>query len=326
MRLVERGSCRSQVQAPALALVDRLRAGRLSWKHSMERYLAASLTMEGWRGIANPLLFLGGITVERITVAVVGALGKMGQEVVRAVLGDEELELVAVVDIQGKGQEIGPIVGMDSKVKLEEDLGQMLMEKKPQVVVDFTRPQDVFANAKMCLEYGARPVVGTTGLDPEQIEELDELAKSKKLGGLIAPNFAIGAVLMMEFAKIAGKHFPSVEIIELHHEKKLDAPSGTAIKTAEMIVEGREGPGLAAKGELEKIQGVRGGEFEGIHIHSIRMPGFVAHQEVIFGLPGQTLTLRHDSNDRISFMPGVLLAIRKICATEGIVYGLEHFL
>ena len=264
--------------------------------------------------------------MERITVGVVGALGKMGQEVVRAVLATEEMELVAAVDIMGVGEEICKYVGGDCQLKVEQDLNQMLEDKNPQVVVDFTRPHDVFANAKIILEHGTRPVVGTTGLDPDQIEELDSLAKAKGVGGLIAPNFAIGAVLMMQFAKIAGRHFPSVEIIELHHDKKLDAPSGTAIKTAEMIVEGRRGPATSAMGELEKIQGVRGGQFEGIHIHSIRMPGFVAHQEVIFGLPGQTLTIRHDSIDRESFMPGVLLAIRKVLIAQGIVYGLEHFL
>lgn len=264
--------------------------------------------------------------MERITVGVVGALGKMGQEVVRAVLGDEEMELVAAVDIIGVGEELGKFVGRSCQVKVENDLAKMLEDKKPQVVVDFTRPQDVFANAKIILEHGTRPVVGTTGLDPDQIEKLDALAKEKGIGGLIAPNFAIGAVLMMEFAKMAGRHFPSVEIIEFHHDKKLDAPSGTAIKTAEMIIDGRQGPAASVKGELEKIKGVRGGEFEGIHIHSVRMPGFVAHQEVIFGLPGQTLTIRHDSNDRASFMPGVLLAVRKVLDAQGIVYGLEHFL
>ena len=259
--------------------------------------------------------------MERITVAVVGALGKMGQETVRAIQGADDMELVGAVDLFSQGEVVA-----DGKVKVEQDLAKMLAEKKPQVVVDFTRPQDVFANVKIILEHKIRPVVGTTGLDPEQIAQLDALARKQGIGGLIAPNFAIGAVLMMEFAKQAGRHFPAVEIIELHHDKKIDAPSGTAIKTAEMIVEGRAEPWSSTAEELEKIKGVRGGELSGIHIHSVRMPGFVASQEVIFGLPGQTLTIRHDSIDRSSFMPGVLLGIRKVLTAEGIVYGLEHFL
>ncbi len=255
--------------------------------------------------------------MERISVGVVGALGKMGREVTGAVLGAEDLRLAAAVDVCG---------GELGKLKVETDLEKTLEEKKPQVVIDFTRPQDVFANAKLIIAHGSRPVIGTTGLDPEQIAQLDDLARRKEIGGLIAPNFAIGAVLMMEFAKIAGRHFPSAEIIELHHDKKLDAPSGTAIKTAEMIVEGRQKPAVSGASEVEKIEGVRGGELAGVHIHSVRMPGFVASQEVIFGLPGQTLTIRHDSNDRASFMPGVLLAVRKVLSVQGIVYGLEHFL
>jgi len=189
------------------------------------------------------------------------------------------------------------------------------------------------SNLRIALEHRVAPVVGTTGLSPADLEEIDRSARAKCLGAFIAPNFALGAVLMMQFAAQAARHLPDVEIIELHHEKKLDSPSGTALLTAQRIAEARREaqavPIPAPSGRVEKAPGARGAQNAAtgeVPIHSVRLPGFVAHQEVIFGGPGQILTLRHDSTDRRSFMPGVLLAIRRVRGLSGLVVGLEHLL
>ena len=195
-----------------------------------------------------------------------------------------------------------------------------------EVWVDFTIPKVAYENTHFALENGFRPVVGTTGFTQEQIADLMTLSAAKKLGGLIAPNFAIGAVLLMEFAAKASKYFPDLEIIELHHDKKKDAPSGTAVKTAELIREARAYKKQGAADEEETLVGARGAEFDGFRIHSVRLPGLVAHQEVIFGAQGEGLTLRHDSYDRISFMSGVNLGIKEVVQREQLVYGLEHLL
>lgn len=194
------------------------------------------------------------------------------------------------------------------------------------VWVDFTTPKFAYENTRFALENGFAPVVGTTGFTPEEIEELTDLSIEKKLGGLIAPNFAIGAILLMEFAAKASKYFPNLEIIELHHDKKKDAPSGTAIKTAELISKVREAQHQGVDDEEELISGARGAEFDGFRIHSVRLPGLVAHQEVIFGAQGEGLTIRHDSYDRVSFMSGVNLGIKEVVKREQLVYGLEHLL
>ena len=173
---------------------------------------------------------------------------------------------------------------------------------------------------------GFAPVVGTTGFTSEEIAELKEFSRAQALGGLIAPNFALGAVLLMQFAAQAAKYFPNVEIIELHHDKKKDAPSGTAIKTAELMAEVRESIQQGAPDEEELIAGARGADFDGMRIHSVRLPGLVAHQEVIFGNQGEGLTLRHDSYDRSSFMTGVNLGIKEVVKRHELVYGLEHLL
>jgi len=176
------------------------------------------------------------------------------------------------------------------------------------------------------LENGFAPVVGTTGFTEAQIQELTDLSKDKSIGGLIAPNFAIGAILLMKFAAEASKYFPDLEIIELHHDKKKDAPSGTAIKTAELMAEVRESIQQGVSDEEELISGARGANFDGMRIHSVRLPGLVAHQEVIFGNQGEGLTLRHDSYDRSSFMTGVNLGIKEVVKRHELVYGLEHLL
>jgi 4-hydroxy-tetrahydrodipicolinate reductase len=243
----------------------------------------------------------------KIKVLVNGARGKMGAETVKAVLKEEDLELVGQTDIG-------------------ENLAKAIQENKAEVVVDFTHPSSVMENAKTILQSKAHAVVGTTGLTPDDLSDLEKLCSERKANCLVAPNFAIGAVLMMKFAKEAAHYMPEVEIIELHHEKKVDAPSGTAIKTAEMILADREGVKRESAKSIEKIKNARGGELGGIHIHSVRLQGLVAHQEVIFGGLGQTLKIRHDSISRESFMPGVIMAVRKVGKLKGLVYGLENLL
>lgn len=240
-----------------------------------------------------------------IQVLVNGAKGKMGQEVVRAVRADSELELVAETDLQ-------------------DDLASSIMSSRAQVVVDFTTASAGFENAKKILAAGARPVIGTSGFTEGQVGELQRAARAKGLGGVIAPNFAIGAVLLMKFAQEAARYMPQVEVIELHHDKKADAPSGTAVKTAEMI--SAVIPQQAPREEHELFEGARGATVGKVRVHSVRLPGFVAHQEVILGGLGQILTLRHDSISRESFMPGVCLACKRVVETDQLHYGLEHLM
>jgi 4-hydroxy-tetrahydrodipicolinate reductase len=224
-----------------------------------------------------------------IRVVVSGAAGRMGQTVCDAVEGADDMELAGRAD---------PALGTSLQEALEA--------AHPDVVVDFSIPDTVFDNAKLCLDRGVHVVVGTTGMTADQIERLEQRTRERDANCLIAPNFAIGAVLMMEAAKLAARHMPACEIVELHHDQKRDAPSGTAKRTAELIA--------AETGGEEPV------------IHSVRLPGLVAHQEVIFGGLGQTLTIRHDSIARESFMPGVLLAVRKVGELDGLVVGLENLL
>ena len=265
-------------------------------------------------------------SMDSIRVAVSGALGRMGREVCQTVLATEDMELVDSFDTQGTGEDIGTVLGKEKTgVHVRELTPQSLQEHGPQVMVDFTTPMSVMGNIEIALQGGVRPVVGTTGITGVDLKRIAELVKSSAIGALVAPNFALGAVLLMQFAAKASRYFPQAEIIELHHDQKIDAPSGTALKTAEMITAGRlEQP--VEKEELLKLPGVRGGLKDGVHIHSVRLSGLVAHQEVIFGGQGQTLTLRHDSFDRNSFMPGVVLAIRKALTLQHLVYGLENIL
>lgn len=262
-----------------------------------------------------------------IRVAVSGYKGKMGHEVVKTVLREADFELVAVLDKNPSEKNINELTEFSElDVPVYAELDKLLNEVNPEVVVDFTMPSVAYSNTKQIIQHGARAVVGTTGFTLEQIKELQTLSSEKKVGSLIAPNFAVGAVLMMQFAEKAAEYFPNVEIIELHHDKKLDAPSGTAVKTAEMMAKTREKIKQGANGEVESIQGARGADYEGMRIHSVRLPGLVAHQEVIFGDVGQGLTIRHDSYDRISFMSGVALAIRKTAEYDTLIYGLENIL
>lgn len=253
-----------------------------------------------------------------IRVIISGAKGRMGSEVVKAVTQDDELEIVAMVD--PSYADCGDFLHFAS-------IGEAFLSVDADVMVDFTRPDTVEKNVESALASGVNCVVGTTGMNADTLEKLARNATGDACL-FVAPNFAIGAVMMMQASKLIAKYMGAVEIIELHHDNKLDAPSGTALRTAELIASSRESvpatPG--AETEIPGMEGARGAEYEGIHIHSVRLPGFVAHQEVIFGSLGQTLTLRHDSIDRTSFMPGVVLACKKVPALSGLVVGLEHLL
>ncbi|MGE5404152.1 MAG: 4-hydroxy-tetrahydrodipicolinate reductase [Candidatus Saccharibacteria bacterium] len=262
-----------------------------------------------------------------IKVMVVGALGKMGTETIKAVKADAELDLVGCVDVKGDGVKISTLTNNAAdNGELFTDLDEALDTLKPDVMIDFTNPQAVFPNARTALKKAVHCIIGTTGLGEKELATLDQLARENNIGVAVIPNFAVGAILMMKFAAEAAKYFKDVEIIELHHDGKLDAPSGTAIKTAEMIYEKRLEEPSSVRGEFEKVSGVRGGKAYETHIHSIRLPGFVAHQEVIFGSLGQTLTIRHDSINRECFMPGVIMSVKRIQKTQGLTYGLEHFM
>ena len=245
--------------------------------------------------------------MKNIRVLVNGAKGRMGQEVVKAVTAASDLQLVDQTD-------------------LGDDLITRIKASQAQAVVDFTTAAVAFENTRKILEAGVHPVVGTSGLLAEQVAELQQLAEDQSIGGLIAPNFAIGAVLLMKYAQDAAKYLPDVEVIELHHNRKADAPSGTAVKTAQLIAEARQEIPKALVEEKELFEGARGSEVHGVRVHSLRLPGLVAHQEVIFGGTGETLTIRHDSIHRESFMPGVCLACRKVIGTQQLFYGLEHLL
>ncbi|MGO0123143.1 4-hydroxy-tetrahydrodipicolinate reductase [Desulfothermobacter acidiphilus] len=262
-----------------------------------------------------------------IRVVVTGAAGRMGREVVKAVSRTPGMEVVGAVDPGHPGQDVGLLAGIEALgVTVRGDLAEVLRTSKATVMVDFTTPGAAVANIKTALEYGVRPVVGTTGIAQRDVEEIKAICREKRLGGLIVPNFALGAVLMMHFAGIAARYFPDVEIIELHHPQKLDAPSGTALQTADIVARSRQEKGVGDRTEVEKLDGARGGNLEGVRIHSVRLPGLVAHQEVIFGGLGQTLTIRHDSTSRESFMPGVIMAIKKVMELEQLVYGLDRLI
>ena len=245
----------------------------------------------------------------KIRVGVLGSKGKMGQAVLAAISSADDLECVAQIDL---GYSL-----------------DLLTKNNAEVVIDFTQPDSVMGNLKFAIENGIHCVVGTTGFNDEKLAQLKKMiAANPKVGVLVAPNFGLGAVLMMQFAAKAAKYFESAEIIELHHPNKIDAPSGTATRTAELMGDARKSAGLPVMPDATatSLDGARGSQVAGIHIHSIRARGLVAHQEVIFGAQGETLTIRHDSLDRSGFMPGVLVAVREVGRHPGLTYGLEHFL
>jgi len=260
-----------------------------------------------------------------IRVLVTGAAGRMGSEVVKAVHAAEGMEVVAAVDPGASGVCIEGPTG--TIIECRADLKSVIEQYKPDVMVDFTRPDVVESNLRMALPAGVDCVVGTTGLTEATLTELAALAPEGTTL-FFAPNFAVGAVLMMQFAERAARFMPHVEVIELHHDQKLDAPSGTALRTAHLIAAARQSVPAAPgrETELPEMDGARGALVDGVSVHSVRLPGLVAHQEVLFGGQGQTLSIRHDSIDRTSFMPGVVLAVREVGAVSGLVIGLEQLM
>ncbi len=248
-----------------------------------------------------------------IRVGVCGANGKMGKEVCTAVINNPDMDLCSKIDLLGE----------DTYKSIE----QAISENKIDVLIDFTQPSSIFENAKYCLNNGVKIVIGTTGLADDQIEELKVLSEKNNTGCFIAPNFSTGAVLMMKFAQIAAKYFDNAEIIEFHHNQKKDAPSGTAIKTAQMMSNQKDNFKTNNCAEKETISGSRGGtSYSDIQIHSVRMPGFMASQEVIFGSCGQILTIKHDSHERKCYMDGVLLAVNYVYKNNNFVYGLDKIM
>lgn len=242
-------------------------------------------------------------------VGVVGAQGKVGREVCAAVAAAQDMELVAGLDF---GDQL-----------------QTLIDKGVEAIVDFTHPDAVMGTLEFCIKHQIHAVVGTTGFDDARLQQLREwLGESPRSGILIAPNFSIGAILMMQFAAKAAQFYESAEILELHHPDKADAPSGTARRTAELIAEARRAAGLGDPPDATStsLPGARGADVDGIRVHGMRIRGMIAHQEVVFGGPGETLTVRHDSMDRVSFTPGVLTGLRQIAQHRGLTLGLEHFM
>ena len=261
-----------------------------------------------------------------IRVGVIGALGRMGRLVCRAVVEDPELSLVAAIDRTRDGDVIGPIIGAGKVDVVVSSQIETLLQAETEVIVDFTRPGEVMSNVRWAIDHGMDIVVGTTGIGPDELNDINKWidAEGGEANVIVAPNFSIGAVVAQRFAEEAARFFPAVEIIELHHDQKIDAPSGTAATTAERIAAARTEPWSGP--EDESLSGVRGGQVEGVRIHSVRLPGLVAHQEVVFGSAGQTLTIRHDALDRTCYLPGVVLAIKQIAERSGLTIGLEPLL
>ncbi len=263
----------------------------------------------------------------KLRVAVAGAAGRMGRAAVRAVGAQPDMTLVAALGREhGVGQDAGIIAGVGALGVTMTAVPTALVDAKPDVLIDFSPGLAAVEHARAAVPAGIRPVIGGTGISPADLDGLAALCASRRIGAVVAPNFAIGAVLMIEMARQAAKYFPSVEIIELHHDRKRDAPSGTALKTAAAVAAARTSVPPPAVKEEQTVPGVRGGRAEGIPVHSIRLPGLLAHQEVIFGGLGQTLTIRHDSVSEEAFIPGLLLAVRRVQSLTGLIFGLEKLL
>lgn len=262
--------------------------------------------------------------MERIKVVVYGASGRVGQEVVKAVCQEPEMQLVGAVDVKVPGEHLTLPDG-SGKVPFSADLDAIIGSCQPDVIVDFSIARASLPAVRTAAGHNVNMVIGTTGFTADDLDEMKKLAESGEIGIVVAPNFALGAVLMMHMAKIAGKYFDHAEIIELHHDRKLDAPSGTSQTTARDMAKARGKPFLppAVPGEDSPS---RGKLVEGISIHSVRLPGFMAHQEVILGGDGQTLRIRHDQISREAFMPGVLLAVKEVMKRKGFIYGLDNLL
>ena len=258
-------------------------------------------------------------------VIVTGALGRMGRETIAALAKDSTLDLAGGVAPHAS-EEYLDLPGGGGLIPIGRDLETIINRVRPRVMVDFTHPGAVMENVRVALRHKVSPVVGTSGIKPEHLAEIEELTAEAGVACVVAPNFAIGVNLMMHFARIAAKYMSAAEIIELHHDKKVDAPSGTAVATAREMVAARGGSFDESITTTLLMDGARGASEGGIHVHSVRLPGLVAHQEIIFGGLGQILTLRHDSISRESFMPGVVLAVKEVTKRSGLVYGLDRLM
>jgi 4-hydroxy-tetrahydrodipicolinate reductase len=263
--------------------------------------------------------------MEPITVLVHGALGKMGREVTAAICRDPELDVVGCVDIKATQKHLLLPDG-SKKVPLSSDLSSLLEACHPKVLVDFTIAEASISAAHTALKGGVNVVLGTSGLSEDNLKEIAQLSEANKVGAVVAPNFALGSVVLLHLAKIAAKFFDYAEVIELHHHEKADAPSGTALATARDMVKSRGKPFLYSKTKKETLSGTRGGEVDGVAIHSVRLLGLMASQEVMFGASGQTLSLRHDAISRECYMPGIILAIKEVVKRQGLIYGLDTIL
>ena len=257
-----------------------------------------------------------------IRVAVHGAAGRMGQTVVNALCQEPDLQIVGAVDIKATGDYL-TLPNGSGTVPFSPDLEHILTSCQPEVLVDFTTAQATMPAVHLATKYDVNLVIGTTGLTTDDIKEIERLAKAHQVGAVVAPNFALGAVLMIHLAKVAARYFDFAEIIELHHHLKADSPSGTALATTKAMAQARGKPFSIPQG---KTSDSRGEQVEGITIHSVRLPGLLAHQEVLLGGPGQTLSIRHDTISRECYMPGVMLAIKEVVKHKGLIYGLDTLL
>jgi len=263
--------------------------------------------------------------MKHVRVVINGALGKMGREVTKAVLNEPGLEVVGAVE-EKVTQQYLPLLEISELVPFSSDLNSLLKSCHPDVVVDFTNASASIAAARVATKQKVNAVIGTTGLSKENLEEIEQLCQVNNVGAIVATNFSLGAVLLMHLAEIAAKFFDYAEIIEMHHDKKIDAPSGTAIATAKAMLQAHGKPFSYPKTEREVVSNTRGGQIEGIAIHSLRSPGFMAGQEVILSGAGQTLSLRHEAISRESYMPGIILAIKEVTKHKGLTYGLDALL
>ena len=277
---------------------------------------------------------------QSVSVVVAGALGRMGAEVVKAVQAAPDCQLVAAIDTSPgrEGEDVGLALGLgELEVAITADFegslcqaSQAVRQAGPgggAVLVDFTHPTVVYEHTRAAIAYGVHPVIGTTGLSPAQLQDLASFAAKASVGGAVIPNFSVGMVLLQQAAAAAARFYDWAELTELHHNRKADAPSGTCIKTAEMLEDLGKAFNVSELEEHESLRGCRGGRREsGLRLHSLRLPGLVAHQEVMFGAPGETYTLRHDTIERSAYMPGVLLTVRRVRQLQGLVYGLERLL
>jgi 4-hydroxy-tetrahydrodipicolinate reductase len=259
--------------------------------------------------------------MSKIKVVVHGASGRMGQEVVNAVCQEPDLQIVGAIDLKAAEDKLPLPDG--SAVPFSSDLDYVIFACQPEVLVDFSTAAAVMPAVRLATKKGVNMVIGTTGLTNEDIKEIESLAKANGVGIVVAPNFALGAVLMIHLAKLAAKHLDSAEIIELHHHLKADSPSGTALATAKAMAQARDKPFSTPKGKASESRGM---QVEGVAIHSVRLPGLMAHQEVILGGAGQTLSIRHDTIGRQCYMPGVILAIKEVVKRKGLIYGLDSLL